>query len=307
MKTVTSSPLGARELRKHIAAFKVSPGAKVRLPDDFDPDYRAHFVRKSEAADALAQGVAQLGEYQARLAAQATHGVLIVLQAMDAAGKDGTIKHVLSGVNPQGVGVRSFKVPSSAELQHDFLWRYQVELPARGAIGIFNRSHYEEVLVVRVHPENLDKQHLPESAKRDDVWKRRYREINHWERYLVDNGIRVVKLFLNLSKEEQRRRFLDRIDTPEKNWKFAVADAAERDRWDDYQRAYEQMLGATSTRHAPWHVVPADHKWFARLAASWIILAALVDLDPQYPQVDPQTRAMMLQIRKSLEAEAPAE
>jgi PPK2 family polyphosphate:nucleotide phosphotransferase len=307
MKHATSSPLSASELRKHIAAFRVAPGAQVRLPGDFDPGYRAHFVSKSEATDALAQGVAQLGEYQARLAAQATHGVLIVLQAMDAAGKDGTIKHVLSGVNPQGVGVRSFKVPSSTELQHDFLWRYQVGLPERGSIGIFNRSHYEEVLVVRVHPENLDKQHLPESAKRDDVWKRRYREINHWERYLVDNGIRVVKLFLNLSKDEQRRRFLDRIDEPEKNWKFSVDDAAERERWDDYQKAYEQMLSATSTRHAPWHVVPADHKWFARLAASWIILAALVDLDPQYPQVDPQTRAKMLQIRKSLEAEAPAE
>jgi PPK2 family polyphosphate:nucleotide phosphotransferase len=297
------TPLGRSELESRIAPFEVKPGGAVHLAKDFDPDFRGSYVEKSDAAAALAEGVAQLGEYQARLAAQSTYAVLIVLQAMDAAGKDGTIKHVLSGVNPQGVGVHAFKVPSATELQHDFLWRYQQALPARGTIGIFNRSHYEEVLVVRVHPENLDLQHLPEKSKRSDIWQRRYREINDWERYLVDNGVRVVKLFLNLSKDEQRRRFLDRIDEPDKNWKFSVGDALERARWDDYQRAYEDMLGATSTRYAPWHVVPADHKWFARLAASWIILDTLMDIDPRYPKVDAATREQMLRIKKDLEAE----
>jgi PPK2 family polyphosphate:nucleotide phosphotransferase len=297
------TPLGRSEVESRIAPFEVKPGGAVHLAKDFDPDFRGSYVEKSDAAAALAEGVAQLGEYQARLAAQSTYAVLIVLQAMDAAGKDGTIKHVLSGVNPQGVGVHAFKVPSATELQHDFLWRYQQALPARGTIGIFNRSHYEEVLVVRVHPENLDLQHLPEKSKRSDIWQRRYREINDWERYLVDNGVRVVKLFLNLSKDEQRRRFLDRIDEPDKNWKFSVGDALERARWDDYQRAYEDMLGATSTRYAPWHVVPADHKWFARLAASWIILDTLMDIDPRYPKVDAATREQMLRIKKDLEAE----
>jgi PPK2 family polyphosphate:nucleotide phosphotransferase len=297
------TPLGRSELESRIAPFEVKPGGAVHLAKDFDPDFRGSYVEKSDAAAALAEGVAQLGEYQARLAAQSTYAVLIVLQAMDAAGKDGTIKHVLSGVNPQGVGVHAFKVPSATELQHDFLWRYQQALPARGTIGIFNRSHYEEVLVVRVHPENLDLQHLPEKSKRSDIWQRRYREINDWERYLVDNGVRVVKLFLNLSKDEQRRRFLDRIDEPDKNWKFSVGDALERARWDDYQRAYEDMLAATSTRYAPWHVVPADHKWFARLAASWIILDTLMDIDPRYPKVDAATREQMLRIKKDLEAE----
>jgi PPK2 family polyphosphate:nucleotide phosphotransferase len=300
----TSNPLSHGELSKRIAPFLVKPGAEVRLKEQFDPGYRGDFVKKSQATDALAEGVSQLGEFQARLAAQDTSSVLVVLQAMDAAGKDGTIRHVFSGVNPQGVTVRSFKVPSPNELQHDFLWRYQTALPEHGSIGIFNRSHYEEVLVVRVHPEYLDSQHLPDSAKKADLWKRRFREINDWERYLVDNGVRVVKLFLNLSKDEQRRRFLARIDEPDKNWKFSVTDALERKHWDQYQQAYEQMLGATSTRHARWHVVPADHKWFARLAASWIILEALMDIDPTYPKLDRATREQMLEIKKDLEAEA---
>jgi PPK2 family polyphosphate:nucleotide phosphotransferase len=192
-------------------------------------------------------------------------------------------------------------------LQHDFLWRYQCALPERGSIGIFNRSHYEEVLVVRVHPDILDNQHLPAAAKKADIWKRRYREINDWERYLVDNGVRIVKLFLHISKEEQRQRFLDRIDEPDKNWKFAVGDALERQHWDEYQLAYQQMLCATSTRYAPWHVVPADHKWFARLAASWIILDTLMDIDPQFPKVDAETRKKLADIKKQLAAEAPKE
>ena len=308
MGDANSTPsLRLGELRKRIAPFRVKPGAQVRLPADFDPGDRGDYVKKSDAADALADGVSQLGEYQARLAAQDIHGVLVVLQAMDAGGKDGTIKHVFSGVNPQGVTVHSFKVPSTQELGHDYLWRYSTALPPRGSIGIFNRSHYEEVLVVRVHPENLDNEHLPPSAKKQpDVWNRRYREINDWERYLVDNGIRIVKLFLNVSREEQARRFLARIDDPDKNWKFNASDALERERWDDYQRAYEKMLGATSTRHAPWHVVPADHKWFARLAASWIILETLMDIDPKYPQVDPKTREQMLALKAELEAAAAA-
>jgi PPK2 family polyphosphate:nucleotide phosphotransferase len=214
------------------------------------------------------------------------HGVLVVLQAMDAAGKDGTIRHVMSGVNPQGVQVHSFKVPSTEELDHDYLWRYAQKLPARGDIAIFNRSHYEEVLVVRVHPENLDRQHLPAAASGKDVWQRRFREINDWERYLVDNGITVVKLFLNVSKEEQRKRFLERVSQPEKNWKFNANDVREREYWDDYQHAYAQMLSATSTSWAPWFVIPADHKWFARICVSAVLADALVRLDPVYPALD---------------------
>jgi PPK2 family polyphosphate:nucleotide phosphotransferase len=299
------APVIRSELAKRIAPFRVRPGAQVHLRHDFDPGFRDDFVKKSDADDALHEGVAQLGVYQARLAAEGQHAVLVVLQAMDAAGKDGTIKHVLSGVNPQGVSVHSFKTPSPTELQHDFLWRAQTALPERGSIGIFNRSHYEEVLVVRVHPELLSHEHLPTSAIKSGVWKRRYREINDWERYLVDNGVRVVKLFLHLSKEEQRRRFVARIEQPEKNWKFSINDVTERARWDDYRQAYEEMLTATSTRHAPWHVVPADHKWFARLAASWIILDTLVGIDPQYPVVDLQTRQTMLELKNQLEAEPP--
>jgi PPK2 family polyphosphate:nucleotide phosphotransferase len=300
------TPLGRSEVESRIAPFEVKPGGAVHLAKDFDPDFRGSYVEKSDAAAALAEGVAQLGEYQARLAAQSTYAVLIVLQAMDAAGKDGTIKHVLSGVNPQGVGVHAFKVPSATELQHDFLWRYQQALPARGTIGIFNRSHYEEVLVVRVHPENLDLQHLPEKSKRSDIWQRRYREINDWERYLVDNGVRVVKLFLNLSKEEQRTRFLKRIDVPERNWKFSGADARERQRWDDYQQAFSQMLSATSTDWAPWYVVPADRKWFARICAAAVLAHTLAKIDPKYPEVSAAARKDLRAARKALEADAPA-
>ena len=245
-------------------------------------------------------------------------GLLIVLQGIDAAGKDGTIRHVMSGVNPQGVSVHSFKVPSVEELSHDFLWRYACALPGRGQIGIFNRSHYEEVLVVRVHPELLERQRLPDGASpsaraaRDDpdpgrdVWHRRFRDINAWERHLSDNGFRIVKLFLNLSKEEQRRRFLKRIDLAEKNWKFSPADARERAFWDDYQHAFSQMLSHTSTRWAPWHVIPADHKWFARIAVSAVIVQALVELDPQYPTVSDEDRRALQQAKADLEAEAPA-
>jgi PPK2 family polyphosphate:nucleotide phosphotransferase len=296
--------LMARRIADFIAPLRVKPGTRVDLAADFDPGYTAG-LKKSDGVELLATGVSLLAEYQARLAAQNTYGVLLCLQALDAGGKDGTIRHVMSGVNPQGVHVSSYKVPSNEELDHDYLWRYARQLPARGEIGIFNRSHYEEVFVVRVHPENLDRQSLPPDAKGPDVWKRRYREINAWERHLVDNGFKVVKIFLNLSKEEQRRRFLKRIDLPEKNWKFSPADIRERAYWDDYQRAFSQMLSATSTRRAPWYVVPADHKWFARMCAAAVLVHTLMDIDPQYPVVDKPTRRELLVAKRRLEQEAP--
>jgi PPK2 family polyphosphate:nucleotide phosphotransferase len=212
----------------------------------------------------------------------------------------------MSGVNPQGVHVSSFKVPSAEELQHDYLWRYAQRLPGRGDIAIFNRSHYEEVLVVRVHPENLDRQKLPAADRGPKLWKRRYKEINDWERYLSDNGFSIVKLLLNLSKEEQRVRFLKRIDDPDRNWKFSAADAHERQYWDDYQRAFSEMLSATSTDWAPWYVIPADRKWFARICASAAIVHTLATLDPQYPEVSADTRRELQTARRELEAEAPA-
>ena len=299
--------LQPKRIREVAERFRVEPGRRVRLARDFDPAFRlrADPIGKAELKQLLAQGIELLSEYQMRLAAQDTHGVVVVLQAMDAAGKDGTIRHVMSGVNPQGVEVRSFKIPSSEELNHDYLWRYQRRLPERGHIGIFNRSHYEEVLVVRVHPQILQGQKLPPSAKRGDVWKRRYREINDWERYLTDNGFRFVKIFLNLSREEQRRRFLARIDVPEKNWKFSANDAKERVRWDDYQRAFSDVLSNTSTAWAPWHVIPADDKPFARVAAAAVLADTLIGIDPKYPKVSAQAREALQTAKVELEAEAP--
>ena len=299
------SNLDVRWVSELVGPLRVRPGSEVRLPGDFDPGARFGVRKKNDGARLLVQGVELLAEYQQRLAAQDTYAVLIVLQAMDAAGKDSTIRHVMSGVNPQGVHVSSFKVPSAEELGHDYLWRLSRRLPARGEIGIFNRSHYEEVLAVRVHPENLDREKLPPQAQGHDVWQRRFREINDWERYLTDNGIRLVKLFLNVSKEKQRDRFLQRIDRPEKNWKFSGADARERQYWDDYQHAYSQMLSHTSTEHAPWHVLPADHKWFTRICAAALIAQALIDIDPRYPVSSAATRQELLQARAELEAEAP--
>ena len=295
--------------RKRIAAFieplKVQPGSRVELGKDFDPRYRSDMVSKTDGRELLQTGITLLAEYQLRLAAEASRGVLVCLQSLDAGGKDGTIRHVMSGVNPQGVRVSSFKVPTTAELGHDYLWRYARRLPARGEIGIFNRSHYEEVLVVRVHPEALARQKLPPVGKADDIWDRRFREINDWERYLVDNGILVVKFFLNLSKEEQRTRFLKRIDVPERNWKFSAADARERRRWDDYQSAFSEMLSATSTKHAPWYVIPADRKWFARICAGAVLAHTLIDIDPQFPTVDADARRDLEVARQELVAQAP--
>ena len=295
----------AARIAELIKPLRVKPGSRVNLPEDFDPAYKLDGLKKKDSARLLKTGITMLSDYQARLAAQDTYGVLVCLQALDAGGKDGTIRHVMSGVNPQGVQVSSFKVPSAEELDHDYLWRYAQRLPARGDIAIFNRSHYEEVLVVRVHPENLDREKLPAECKGKGVWERRYREINDWERYLSDNGFRIVKLFLNLSREEQRVRFLKRIDLPEKNWKFSAADAREREHWDEYQKAFSQMLSATSTPWAPWYVIPADRKWFARVCAAAVIAQTLIDLDPQYPPVSEETRRQLLVVKKELEAEAP--
>jgi PPK2 family polyphosphate:nucleotide phosphotransferase len=294
----------AERIAELIKPLRVKPGSKVNLARDFDPGYKADFLKKKDGAELLQTGIAMLADYQARLAAQDTYGVLVCLQALDAGGKDGTIRHVMSGVNPQGVRVTGFKVPSAEELDHDYLWRYARHLPARGDIGIFNRSHYEEVLVVRVHPENLDRQRLPAEAKGKGVWERRYREINDWERYLTDNGFKVVKLFLNLSKEEQRTRFLKRIDLPEKNWKFSAADVRERGHWDDYQKAFSAMLSATSTRWAPWYVIPADRKWFARICAAAVLVHTLVEIDPRYPVLSEDRRQQLQAVKRELEDEA---
>ena len=293
----------AQQIRRLIEPLRVKPGRTVTLPADFDPGDTADFVAKEDAEELLAESVQLLAEYQRRLAAQDIHGLLVIFQAMDAAGKDGTIRHVLSGVNPQGVEVTSFKVPSALEMDHDYLWRAALRLPARGMIGIFNRSYYEEVLVVRVHPGILADQRLPAKAKGKGVWDRRFREINDWERYLVDNGFRIVKMFLNVSKDEQKKRFLDRIEEPEANWKFAAGDVRERASWDAYQEAYADMLSNTSTDHAPWYVIPADRKWFMRVAASAVILDALMDIDPQYPVVSDEARAEMLKAKDELLAE----
>ena len=292
-------------IREFIQPFRVSPGSKVVLGRDFDPSATGEFFGEEDSKGLLEQGVKALAHYQSRLAAQDTYGVLVVLQALDAGGKDSTIKHVMSGVNPQGVSVHGFRKPSADELDHDYLWRYALKLPARGEIGIFNRSHYEEVLVTRVHPEILERQKLPPAARQNGVWKRRYRQINDWERFLVENGFPIVKLFLNLSREEQRRRFLRRIGFPEKNWKFNAHDVEERKHWDEYQKAFSRMLSETSTEHAPWYVIPADHKWFLRVAVAAVLVNTLVEIDPQYPTVDEEATRALLDSKAELEAEAP--
>jgi PPK2 family polyphosphate:nucleotide phosphotransferase len=286
-------------IERLIAPFRVDRPEHFRLADH-DPGATDGIEDKEAARERLDRGIELLVDLQARLAAEERHGVVVVLQALDAAGKDGAIKHVMNGLNPQGVSVSSFKAPSSEELAHPFLWRTAKALPRRGQFGIFNRSHYEEVLVVRVHPEFLTAQRLPTSAAGGDIWKRRFREINDWERMLAENGFPMVKLFLHLSRDEQRRRLLARIDTPEKNWKFSMADVGEREHWDDYQAAYEDMIRHTSTELAPWHVVPADHKWFTRVIVAEVLVAALLDLDPQYPTVSDEQRAELAEARRAL-------
>jgi PPK2 family polyphosphate:nucleotide phosphotransferase len=294
----------AKQVARLVERFRVAPGARVDLAGDFDPADKAGLDKKDGEA-LLARGLELLEEYQPRLAAEDTYGVLVLLQGIDAAGKDGTIRHVMSGVNPQGVRVESFKAPSPAELDQDFLRRHQMKLPSRGEIGIFNRSHYEEVLVVRVHPENLVREKLPAEARGPDVWKRRFRAINDWERYLSENGFRLVKLFLNVSKEEQRRRFLRRIDLRDHNWKFSAGDVTERDSWDAYQEAYSDMLSHTSTEWAPWYVIPADRKWLTHIAAAAVIAHTLIELDPRYPVLDGDALRELEAAKARLEQEAP--
>ena len=260
---------------------------------------------KDAAHAMLAADVKRLSVLQERLYAQGQWAVLIVLQGMDAAGKDSIVAHVMSGVNPQGCGVHSFKAPSVEELDHDFLWRANMWLPARGRIGIFNRSHYEDVLVVRVHPEILHRQKLPKGLIGEQIWNERFQDIRAFEHHLARSGILVLKFFLHVSKEEQRRRFLDRLEEPAKRWKFSMNDIKERGRWDDYMAAYQDMLRATSRPHAPWYVVPADHKWFARLVVASAVIKALDGLELDFPKIEGAALEEMQKVRKALLAEAP--
>ncbi len=283
--------------------FLVRPNTKISLATDFNPADTADYKKKQDANGKLEQDIGRLAQFQDVLYAQNTYALLLIFQAMDAAGKDSTIKHVMSGVNPQGCQVFSFKAPSVEELDHDYLWRSMKALPERGRIGIFNRSYYEEVLVVRVHPELLEQQQLPPLTKTKDIWTRRFEEINHFERYLVNNGIVILKFFLNVSKQEQKQRFLDRINRPEKNWKFSMADVKERQHWDSYMAAYEDVFNHTSTPWAPWHIIPADHKWFTRLAVADILCRQLEALDLAYPTVSQAHRQALGEAQAQLDAE----
>jgi PPK2 family polyphosphate:nucleotide phosphotransferase len=296
------SGISASDAAEVSRSFRVEPGTKVDLARH-DTRNTLGFEKPRDAKELLRQATEVLAEYQRRLAAQDADTLLVVLQAMDAAGKDGAIRHVMSGVNPQGVRVTSFKAPAGVELQHDYLWRHMQALPERGMIGIFNRSHYVEVLVVRVHPEILERRKLPEALKDKGIWKRRFGEINDFERYLVDNGHHLVKIFLNVSKAEQRKRFLARVEEPDKNWKFSAADIRERARWDDYMKAYEDAIRHTSTTWAPWHIVPADRKWFARIAVACIIGHTLREIDPRYPTVSSEQKAELQAAEIDLRAE----
>jgi PPK2 family polyphosphate:nucleotide phosphotransferase len=283
--------------------FIVPPGKKITLKD-FDPDFTGKFKTKDEAQEKLRADIEKLAALQDVLYAQDTYALLLIFQAMDAAGKDGIIKHVMSGVNPQGCQVFSFKAPSSEELDHDYLWRSMKALPERGRIGIFNRSYYEEVLVVRVHPEILDGQRIPKEEKDGkNIWQKRFEDINNFERYLSRNGIVILKFFLNVSKKEQKKRFLERIDTPEKNWKFSAADVKERGHWNEYMNAYEDAFNHTSTEWAPWYIIPADHKWFTRAAVADVIVAKLKSLDLKYPTVSEERKQELLKAKEMLENE----
>src|ERR1051325_6360942 len=278
----------------------VSPGKKVRL-EDFDSAYTGKYKKKEDAREKLLADVARLAEYQDILYAQDSQALLVIFQALDAAGKDSAIKHVMSGVNPQGTQVFAFKGPSAEELDHDFLWRCHIALPERGRIGIFNRSYYEETIVVRVHPEYLAGQRLPELSAKEDLWTQRFEQINEFERYLVRNGTQILKFFLNVSKEEQRQRFLARLNTPEKNWKFSINDVNERGHWDDYHKAFEEVFNHTSTEWAPWYVIPADHKWFTHVAIADVIVAKLKSMNLSYPTFSKARMKELAQAKRLLE------
>lgn len=293
-----------KKKKKLVDPYVVRDGSGFKLKR-YDPADVAGLESESreEAAEVLQSGVKRLGELQELLYAQDRWSVLLIFQAMDAAGKDSTIKHVMSGINPQGCQVFSFKTPSTEELDHDFLWRTNRCLPERGRFGIFNRSYYEEVLVVRVHPEFLKNQKVPVELVNEDIWEKRFKDINAFERYLSRNGTLILKFFLYVSKEEQRKRFLKRLDEPEKNWKFSVADAAERDHWKDYMDAYEEMIAGTATKHAPWCVVPADNKWFSRLVVAEVIIDALEQLRLAFPVVEAAKQKELKEARRLLESE----
>jgi len=279
--------------------YRVESGKHFRLKD-FDPAESGHWRSKESAAEALQQGIVRTAELQDKLYASDSWSLLLIFQAMDAAGKDGIIKHVMSGINPQGCQVYSFKVPTETELQHDFLWRTTCSLPERGHIGIFNRSYYEEVLVVRVHPEILQSQKTPASLVGKHVWEERFEDIRCFERHMARSGTVIRKFFLNVSKKEQKNRFLARLDQPEKNWKFSAADIRERACWDDYQTAYEEMIANTASEEAPWYVVPADNKWFTRLVVSTVLVDTLESLGLAYPKVDDEKKKELEAAKKIL-------
>lgn len=292
-----------KQMQDYLRTLMVKESKKISLAD-FETDYDHKMINKKQGEEMLENGVKQLARMQDMLYADNRYSVLIILQAMDAAGKDGAVRHVMSGFNPQGVKVTSFKSPSSEELDHDYFWRHYKALPGRGEIGIFNRSHYENVLVTRVHPEYILNEKLPgiESVKDIDqkFWERRYKQINRFEKNLIDNGTLILKFFLHVSKKEQKKRFLERIDNPEKNWKFSAADAAERKLWEKYQEAYEEMLSATSKDHAPWYVLPADDKWFTRICLGSVIFFEFEKLKLSYPKVSNAEMKKLLAAKKEL-------
>jgi PPK2 family polyphosphate:nucleotide phosphotransferase len=284
--------------------FRVKAGSTLDL-DEYPTDLTAEFTDKEQAKGPLEKNIGRLSDLQDTLYAQNVHSLLVVFQAMDAAGKDSVIEHVMSGVNPQGCQVVAFKAPTAEELDHDYLWRCQVALPERGKIGIFNRSHYEEVLVVRVHPEILQSQQLPDAVKNSpDIWQQRYRQIRDWERTLAENGTAVLKFFLHVSKEEQKKRFLKRIQQPEKNWKFSARDVKERELWDEYMNAYREAIEATSTDDAPWYIIPADKKWFTRLAVSEIMVKKLESMGLNYPTLSEKEKGDLDAAKQMLESES---
>jgi PPK2 family polyphosphate:nucleotide phosphotransferase len=289
---------------KLLKRYRIEHGKHFRLKDHDPADtHGLGSDLKPQAKDLLANGVQEMSRLQNILAAQDRWGLLLIFQAMDAAGKDGTIKHVMSGVNPQGVQVTSFKEPSAEELAHGYLWRCMKCIPGRGRIGIFNRSYYEEVLVVRIHPQILANEKLPEPLVTKHLWQERFEDINNFERYLTRNGIAVVKFFLHLSRKEQKRRFLERLETPDKNWKFSASDVKERQFWDKYQDAYEDMIRHTASEHAPWYVVPADNKWFTRLVVAQAVVDALKAMKLKYPKASAAERAALVEARQQLENE----
>lgn len=287
------------KIDKLAKTYRIESGKHFRLKD-FDPADTGHWKSKEHAQEALQQGIARTAELQSKLYAQDNWAVLLILQALDAAGKDGVISHVMTGVNPQGCQAYSFKVPSETELQHDFLWRTTTALPERGHLGIFNRSYYEEVLVVRVHSNLIKNEKIPSSLVSKKIWDERFEDIRGFERHMARSGTVIRKFFLHLSKEEQKRRFLARIEDPKKNWKFSMADIHEREYWDDYQDAYEDMIRNTATEEAPWYVVPADNKWFTRLVVSCVVVDTLESLKLSYPKVDAEKRLELKAAKKAL-------